>query len=101
MEPGGRLIRALLTFVIGGAVALVLATTALVWLLVGRRHEVAPPSSPLVASLPVPAGFRATAATLGDGRILLLGTDATNRQVVVLADPRNREAVTVLTLEPR
>ena len=101
MEPGGRLIRALLTFVIGGAVALVLGTTALVWLLVGRKHEVEPTRSPLTASLPVPTGFRATAAALGDGRILLLGTDATDKQVVVLADPRNMGAVTVLTLEPR
>ena len=101
MEPGGRLIRAVSTFVIGGAVVLVLGTTALVWLLVARKHEASPSTSPLAASLVVPAGFRATAATLGDGRLLLLGTDATDRQVVVLADPRNREAVTVLTLEPR
>ena len=101
MKPGDRLIPALLTFVIVGAVVLVLGTGTLVWLLVQRKREPAGPAAATVTALPVPAGFRATSAALGDGRLLLFGTDAADRQIVVLTDPRKSGSVTVLTLEPR
>lgn len=86
--------------VIGGVV-LVLGTAVLVWLLVTGPSRMAGALPAGSQTLPVPDGFRATFTALQDDRLLLLGTDTQDKQMVVIADPRKPEAASVLILEPQ
>lgn len=92
--------RALKAFVVIGGVVLILGTGTLVWLLASGSTGLSggPPIGP--RTLLVPASFRATATAWQDGRLVLLGTTADDKQMVLIVDPRKPDAASVLVLEP-
>lgn len=98
--------RALLIFVVGTGVVIVLATGALVWLLVersGRNHQevaTAPPAFKMT-DLQVPAGARLEDMRIDASGILLHLATPGGQDYLLLVDPKTGHRLGLMRLVPQ
>lgn len=90
-------------FVVAGGVALLAGTVLLVALILVRANDdgqTTPPASAAIVDLPLPAGARIQQVISDRRGLVLLLTDAAERQYIAVVDRETGERVTLLRIQP-